>query len=146
MIRIGRSADNHVVLTDILVSRHHLELRQITSTGNGASWQVTSQGTNGTFLNGILLTGESVLPDGSVLQLAQGGPLLKFQIEPVTSAKKPAVSPDTCTHEGNSANNLFCIHCGQPITVQHNIRHYQVLRTLGTGRYGDDVFGLGCRR
>jgi serine/threonine protein kinase, bacterial len=136
VIRIGRSADNHVVLTDILVSRHHLELRQITSARNGASWQVTSQGTNGTFLNGVLVTGESILPDNSLLQLAQGGPLLKFQIEPVTSAKKPAVSPDTCTHEGNSPNNLFCIHCGQPITVEQNIRHYQVLRTLGQGGMG----------
>ena len=158
IIRIGRAADNHVVLTDSLVSRHHLELRQVDSASNGAAWQLISQGTNGTFLNGVLVI-QSPLPDNSLLQLAQGGPILQFQIQEVTvvetglrsldmqgteenaaetfySAKNPANSSSTCTHEGNSPNNLFCIHCGQPLSVQQRIRHYQVLRTLGQGGMG----------
>jgi serine/threonine protein kinase, bacterial len=158
IIRIGRAADNHVVLTDSLVSRHHLELRQVGSASNGGTWQLISQGTNGTFLNGILVI-QSPLPDNSVLQLAQGGPILQFQIQDVTvletglrsqqiqeteenaaetlySAKNPANSSYTCTHEGNLPNNLFCIHCGQPLCVQQKIRHYQVLRTLGQGGMG----------
>jgi serine/threonine-protein kinase len=158
IIRIGRAADNHVVLTDSLVSRHHLELRQVGSASNGGTWQLISQGTNGTFLNGILVI-QSPLPDNSLLQLAQGGPILQFQIQDVTvletgvrsqqmqgteensaetlySAKNPVNSSYTCTHEGNSPNNLFCIHCGQPLSVQQKIRHYQVLRTLGQGGMG----------
>lgn len=161
VIRIGRAADNQVVLTDNLVSRYHLELRQINSGNNGGSWQVISQGTNGTFLNSVLVT-QSLLPDNSLLQLAQGGPLLKFEIQPIkspapkltgkevgaqieataksfieiVSVKTPATSRSTCTHEGNSPNNLFCIHCGQPLTVQKVIRYYQVLRTLGQGGMG----------
>ncbi|MBD2529639.1 protein kinase [Nostoc flagelliforme FACHB-838] len=158
IIRIGRAADNHVVLTDSLVSRHHLELRQVGSASNGGTWQLISQGTNGTFLNGILVI-QSPLPDNSLLQLAQGGPILQFQIQDVTvletsvrspqmpgteenavetfySAKYLANSSYTCTHEGNSPNNLFCIHCGQPLSVQQKIRHYQVLRTLGQGGMG----------
>ena len=158
IIRIGRAADNHVVLTDSLVSRHHLELRQVDLASNGAAWQLISQGTNGTFLNGVLVI-QSPLPDNSLLQLAQGGPILQFQIQEVTvvetglrspdmqgteenaaetfySAKNPANSSSTCTHEGNSPNNLFCIHCGQPLSVQQRIRHYQVLRTLGQGGMG----------
>ncbi|MEH2373016.1 protein kinase domain-containing protein [Nostoc sp.] len=158
IIRIGRAADNHVVLSDSLVSRHHLELRQVDSPSNGAAWQLISQGTNGTFLNGVLVI-QSPLPDNSLLQLAQGGPILQFQIQEVTvvetglrspdmqrteenaaetfySAKNPANSSSTCTHEGNSPNNLFCIHCGQPLSVQQRIRHYQVLRTLGQGGMG----------
>ncbi len=158
IIRIGRAADNHVVLTDSLVSRHHLELRQVDLASNGGAWQLISQGTNGTFLNGILVT-QSPLPDNSLLQLAQGGPILQFQIQEVTvletglrspdmqrteenaaetfySAKNPANPSSTCTHEGNSPNNLFCIHCGQPLSVQQRIRHYQVLRTLGQGGMG----------
>ncbi|MHC5673785.1 protein kinase domain-containing protein [Nostoc sp.] len=157
IIRIGRAADNHVVLTDSLVSRHHLELRQVDLASNGGAWQLISQGTNGTFLNGILVI-QSPLPDNSLLQLAQGGPILQFQIQEVTvvetglrpdmqrteenaaetfySAKNPANSSSTCTHEGNSPNNLFCIHCGQPLSVQQRIRHYQVLRTLGQGGMG----------
>ncbi|MDM9583769.1 protein kinase [Nostoc sp. GT001] len=158
IIRIGRAADNHVVLNDSLVSRHHLELRKVGDASNGDAWQLISQGTNGTFLNGILVL-QSPLPDNSLLQLAQGGPILQFQIQEVTvletglrsqqiqgieenaaetlySAKNPANSSSTCTHEGNSPNNLFCIHCGQPLSVQQRIRHYQVLRTLGQGGMG----------
>ncbi|MEH2024840.1 protein kinase domain-containing protein [Nostoc sp.] len=161
IIRIGRAADNHVVLTDSLVSRHHLELRQVGSASNGDAWQLISQGTNGTFLNGILVI-QSPLPDNSLLQLAQGGPILQFQIQEVTvletglrspqspqmqgteenaaetlySAKNLANSSSTCTHEGNSPKNLFCIHCGQPLSVQQRIRHYQVLQTLGQGGMG----------
>ncbi|MEH2420599.1 MAG: protein kinase [Nostoc sp.] len=158
IIRIGRAADNHVVLTDSLVSRHHLELRQVGSASNGDAWQLISQGTNGTFLNGVLVI-QGSLPDNSLLQLAQGGPILQFQIQEVTvletgllppdiqgteenaaatiySAQGGANSSSTCTHEGNSPNNLFCIHCGQPLSVQQKIRHYQVLRTLGQGGMG----------
>lgn len=158
IIRIGRAADNHVVLTDSLVSRHHLELRQVDSADNGGGWRLVSQGTNGTFLNGVLVI-QSSLPDNSLLQLAQGGPILQFQIQEVTvletgvrsqqmqateenavatvySAQAGANSSSTCTHEGNSPNNLFCIHCGQPLSVQQKIRHYQVLQTLGQGGMG----------
>ncbi|WP_375471644.1 protein kinase [uncultured Nostoc sp.] len=159
IIRIGRAADNHVVLNDSLVSRHHLELRKIGDASNGDAWQLISQGTNGTFLNGILVL-QSPLADNSLLQLAQGGPILQFQIQEVTeletglrsqqqiqgteenaaetlySAKNLANSSSTCTHEGNSPNNLFCIHCGQPLSVQQKVRHYQVLRTLGQGGMG----------
>ncbi|MEH2235265.1 protein kinase domain-containing protein [Nostoc sp.] len=158
IIRIGRAADNHVVLTDSLVSRHHLELRQVGSARNGDAWQLISQGTNGTFLNGVLVI-QSPLPDNSLLQLAQGGPILQFQIQEVTALETGLLSPQmqgteenavetvysaqgransfsTCTHEGNSPNNLFCIHCGQPLSVQQKISHYQVLRILGQGGMG----------
>jgi serine/threonine-protein kinase len=156
VIRIGRASDNHVVLSDSLVSRYHLELRQVTSAKNVGSWQVISQGTNGTFLNGVLVM-QSSLPDNSLLQLAQGGPLLQFQVQQipdtwlrspengevnennpaqVSSASSSASLSYTCKHEGNSPSNLFCIHCGQPLSVQHQIRQYQVLRTLGQGGMG----------
>ena len=159
IIRIGRAADNHVVLNDSLVSRHHLELRKVGDASNGHAWHLISQGTNGTFVNGILVL-QSPLPDNSLLQLAQGGPILQFQIQEVTvletglrsqqqiqgaeenaaetlySARNLANLSSTCTHEGNSPNNLFCIHCGQPLSVQQRIRHYQVLRTLGQGGMG----------
>ena len=133
VIRVGRSADNHVVLTDSLVSRHHLEIRR-NSSGDG--WQVISHGTNGTFLNGTLIY-QSPLLNNSLLQLAKGGPMLQFQMEQVTLNQKninPVIS--TCTHEGNAPGNLFCIHCGQPLSVQKTIRNYQVLRTLGQGGMG----------
>jgi serine/threonine protein kinase, bacterial len=158
VIRIGRAADNHVILTDSLVSRHHLEIRQISSAGGG-SWQIISKGTNGTFLNGVLVIQDS-LPNNALLQLAQGGPILQFQTQDsippewksvaagdsplsgvgsLAGTSSPKSSNNlgvTCSHEGNSPQNLFCIHCGQPLSVIQTIRHYQVLRTLGQGGMG----------
>lgn len=133
VIRIGRAGDNDVVLSDILVSRYHLELRQVKLSKNNhvSCWQVISQGTNGTFVDGRLVS-QFPLADNSLLQLAQGGPILRFQYQQVPAE---ALAP-TCNHEGNSPNNLFCIHCGQPISVKQKIRQYQVLRTLGQGGMG----------
>jgi serine/threonine-protein kinase len=132
LIRVGRSADNDVVLTDNLVSRYHLEIRR-NSSGDG--WQVVSHGTNGTFLNGVLIH-QSQLPDNSLLQLAKGGPMLQCQMQQVTIKQSTNAVVSNCTHEGNTPGNLFCIHCGQPLSVQQTIRNYQVLRTLGQGGMG----------
>ena len=149
VIRIGRAVDNHVVLTDNSVSRYHLELRFITNP-KGDIWEIISQGTNGTFLNGSLIT-KSILTDNSLLQLATGGPLIQVQIQklspvitpPLSSSAgeinqgiKPVFSGSRCTHEGNDPGNVFCVHCGQPIFVQKTIRYYQVIRTLGKGGMG----------
>ena len=138
-IRIGRSPDNDVVLSDSRVSRYHLELRRIDISavrvgGNFTStaWRLFNQGTNGTFVDGVLVS-QAWLANGSLLQLAQGGPMLKFQIEATPRPKPRAV---ICTHSGNTPGNLFCIHCGQPLQVQRTIRQYQILRTLGQGGMG----------
>ena len=149
-IRIGRAPDNNVVLNDTLVSRYHLELRRTNQATPNGSWQLVNQGKNGTFLNGILVS-QGLLVDGSLIQLAQGGPLLKFQVTTqvatATAQKSPqaagdpagsqaAASQPGCNHAGNPPQNLFCIYCGRPIKVQRTIRQYQVLRTLGQGGMG----------
>lgn len=146
-IRIGRSPDNDVILNDPLVSRHHLELRE-TSAKSGSLWQLVNQGTNGTFLNGILVS-RSIVPDDALIRLAREGPLLKFQIHESPSLAPTPISPtqeqlisaqsqaNPCTHQGNPPAHLFCIHCGQPLVpIQRVIRQYQVLRTLGQGGMG----------
>lgn len=146
VIRVGRATDNDIVLDSNLVSRYHLELRNTNSAGNVDSWEVISKGTNGTFLNGVLVT-QAQLTGNCFLQLARGGPILKLELlklEPLkpelqqqpTSAKTPVVESVTCTHEGNSPDNLFCIYCGKPLSVKLTIRHYQVLQTLGQGGMG----------
>ena len=135
VIRIGRSPDNDVVLTSNLVSRHHLELRRLNQTDD-RSWQLINRGTNGTFLNGMLVS-QSLLAEGSLIQLAREGPTLKFQS--TTLSPHLPISPPPhllCTHPGNPPNSLFCIHCGQPLSVQRQIRQYLILRTLGQGGMG----------
>ncbi len=146
-IRIGRSPDNDIILDDPLVSRYHLELR-VSSSKPGSLWQLVNQGTNGTFLNGVLVS-RGLVPDHALIRLAREGPLLKFQLQKSTAPPPPLESkvkaplitppptPDVCTHQGNPSENLFCIHCGQPLVrVQQVIRRYQVLRTLGQGGMG----------
>lgn len=149
-IRIGRSPDNDVILNDPLVSRHHVELR-VSSSQSGDLWQLVNQGTNGTFLNGILVS-RGLVPDEALIRLAREGPMLKFQnhksTTPPTSSPVPlpleeeewptlSQKPNLCTHSGNPPANLFCIHCGQPLVpVQKVIHQYQVLRTLGQGGMG----------
>ncbi len=142
MIRVGRAADNDIVLDNNLVSRYHLELRNTNYKNKVDSWEIVSKGTNGTFLNGVLVT-QAPLTNNCFLQLARGGPILKLEFlklelhpnEP-TSAQIPAAESESCTHEGNSPDNLFCIYCGKPLSIQLTIRHYQVLRTLGQGGMG----------
>jgi serine/threonine-protein kinase len=148
-IRIGRAPDNDVVVNDPMVSRHHLEMHKI----DDLKWQLVNHGTNGTFLNGILVS-QSLVNSESLIQLAQGGPVLKFQlytspvvatanaaslppIPPIPPIQPAIASSPVCTHAGNPPGNLFCIHCGQPaVQVQLFIRQYQVLRTLGQGGMG----------
>ncbi|NEO92309.1 MAG: FHA domain-containing protein, partial [Moorea sp. SIO3G5] len=138
-IRIGRAPDNDVIVDHPIVSRHHLELRASASP-SGPMWQLVNQGANGTFLNGVLVS-QGVLPEKALIQLAQKGPLLQFQVQtqqlpslapkPLTETTKP------CQHQGNAPGNLFCIHCGQPLVpVERVIRNYYVLRTLGQGGMG----------
>jgi serine/threonine protein kinase, bacterial len=132
-IRIGRSPDNDVAINEPLVSRRHLELHQV----NENQWRLINQGVNGTFLNGILVSQALVMPN-STIQLAQSGPLLKFDLEQVAVPEAASATPETvCRHEGNTPGSLFCIHCGEPIVeVERSIRQYKVLRTLGQGGMG----------
>lgn len=135
VIRIGRATDNDIVIMDDLVSRHHLQLLPINSAQNTPVWQLVNQGINGTYVNGVAVT-RSQLPAQAQLQLAKGGPILRFEATIPPPTPSVSASHQTCTHEGNPASNLFCIHCGQPLNVQKTIRNYQVLRTLGQGGMG----------
>lgn len=139
VIRVGRSPENQVVLDDPVVSRQHLELHPPQNSQSGDYWQLVSYGTNGTFVNGQFVSHQGWVNDGALIQLASGGPVLKFQLG-VPAAKPQTASPRrgsaTCTHANNPPNTLFCIHCGQPIQVERQIREYQVLKTLGQGGMG----------
>lgn len=153
-VRVGRSPDNDVVIDNPVVSRQHLELKKMDASSVDETWQLVSHGTNGTFINGTLVTATTV-KHGTLIQLARDGPILRFTLErlqTVTSSSNSGISasrksPETvnqklpvpqpvCTHQDNPAENLFCIHCGQPIQVERTIRDYQVLRTLGIGGMG----------
>ena len=132
IIRVGRAPDNDVTISDNLVSRYHLELHKIGNSPSSNSWRLVSKGTNGTFINGVLIN-QTIVSDGSLLELARGGPLLQFQVK--TGASYTA--QECCSRGGdNPPGTLFCIYCGKPIRVERTIRQYQVLRILGQGGMG----------
>jgi serine/threonine-protein kinase len=139
VIRIGRAPNNDIVLHGYYqVSRQHLELIE-----EDRQWRLISRGTNGTFLNHVLVT-EEILKHNDLIRLAENGPIFKFQLESSVGDPEsndlgfddPEVAK-TCTHEGNPSDSIFCIHCGQPLVEQEQyIGPYQILRTLGRGGMG----------
>jgi serine/threonine-protein kinase len=166
VVRIGRAPGNQIILNDPVVSRFHLELHQIPPGQNdepSPCWELVNFSVNGTFLEGQAIAQKQLAQD-MLVQLAKGGPLLRFQVqltpatsnlpasgpvsapppvkisEPHPAAISPAAAresaPTRCTHAGNPPENLFCIHCGQPVWVEKTIRQYQVLRVLGRGGMG----------
>ncbi|MGW0818576.1 FHA domain-containing protein [Streptomyces viridiviolaceus] len=56
-VRIGRAADNDLVLDDLLVSRHHAELRSLS---DGTYEIVDLHSHSGTYLNGVRVTSAAV--------------------------------------------------------------------------------------
>jgi ABC-type multidrug transport system ATPase subunit/pSer/pThr/pTyr-binding forkhead associated (FHA) protein len=62
-LRIGRSPDNDIVVPDLIVSRHHAELRE---TGDGRYEIVDLGGHNGTFVNGRRVT-SAVLDESDIV-------------------------------------------------------------------------------
>ncbi len=144
LIRVGRSPDNDIVLDEPVVSRYHLELQKTAQAEQRNAWYLVNRGTNGTFVNGTLMS-QGFISDGSLIQLARGGPTLRVNLNP-SAAANPSPNPPAivsvgvatpvCSHTGNPPGHLFCMHCGQPIRVERIIREYQVLRVLGQGGMG----------
>ena len=89
VIRIGRAADNDVVLYSAVVSRHHLEIRK-----EGKQWLAVSLGINGTYIDGeeIVKDQKVVVSDGMIVRLASSGPKIQIHLEPEPSTGKTALS------------------------------------------------------
>lgn len=78
-ITVGRLPDNDVVLDDLLVSRHHAELRR-----DARGWTITDLGTgNGTFVNGARVRSATVGPRDVI---GIGHALLQLQGERLVAA------------------------------------------------------------
>jgi ABC transport system ATP-binding/permease protein len=79
-LRIGRAEDNDIVLSDLVVSRHHAELRH---TGDGRYEIVDLGGHNGTFVNGVrissmVLTEQDIVGIGRTTLRLVGDELQEF--------------------------------------------------------------------
>jgi pSer/pThr/pTyr-binding forkhead associated (FHA) protein len=79
-LRIGRSADNDIVLDDLIVSRHHAELRR-----SGSGYEIADLGShNGTFRNGERVSSSEPVTELDVIGIGHstfrlaGGQLRQF--------------------------------------------------------------------
>lgn len=109
VIRIGRSADNEVVLYSSVVSRYHVELRYQTQ-----HWEVHNKGANGTYWDEKLITKQDIV-HGMVIRLATSGPKLQFSLDnnaptpvPKTARTRPqrTSNDDTTQTIGEEIINL----------------------------------------
>jgi pSer/pThr/pTyr-binding forkhead associated (FHA) protein len=74
IIKIGRCADNHIVLRSSVVSRYHLELRRM-----GNRWKLINFGNNGTYKGGQPIT-ELEIQNETIIRLALSGPQLQINL------------------------------------------------------------------
>ncbi|MEA5512079.1 FHA domain-containing protein [Crocosphaera sp. UHCC 0190] len=97
-IRIGRSMDNEVVLYSAVVSRHHLEIRR-----EGNNWEVVNIGTNGTYVDGQLIS-KTLATDGMIIRLASSGPKIQIHIPPEESPIQRQLAQLTRSLSSSSAD------------------------------------------
>jgi serine/threonine protein kinase, bacterial len=144
-IQIGRSPEHQVVIDRPSISRLHATIVYTSVRADVGYWEIRNLGTNGTLVNDVTID-RVLLTNGDRIRLSPDGALLTvsfLEAAPVIPSS-PIAPPPTCTHSGNPPNTLFCIHCGQPITVSHHIvggaspteKRYQILKTLGQGGMG----------
>ena len=85
-LSVGRAVDNDVVLTDIAVSRRHLEL-----SWDGDAWVLRDRGSgNGTLINERIEDGRCHLRDGDRIEI--GNTVFRFDHPPSAQAAAPTMT------------------------------------------------------
>lgn len=128
-LQIGRSPAHQISIDRPSISRHHATITYTSLRQGGGYWEIINHSANGIFVNSFS-TNKVLLTDRDRIQLAQDGVLLTVRLD------LELVAPVVCNHPDNLADTLFCTHCGQPITISHRIRDYQILKILGVGGMG----------
>ncbi len=83
-LRIGRSPENEISLTDPQVSRLHVELIY-----RDGQWHLISHGRNGTWIRGSRVE-RAVLSNRAIFQLGSSGPMLQLLTEQAGSEARSA--------------------------------------------------------
>ena len=142
-IGIGRSPDCQVFIDRPEISRLHATIDYTSLRQGGGYWEVTNFSGNGTFVNDISTLSEGshrkyqvLLTTGDRVKLSKSGTLLTIKLDVEIVKPAPVAAVVLCKHLDNPPDTLFCIHCGQPIAVSHQIGRYQILKTLGIGGMG----------
>lgn len=104
---VGRAPDNGIVISDDVVSRHHMEVKPET----GEWWVYNLSSTNGVYIDGRLITNKEVLHFPVLIALGVAGFYLRIQHSHQTVAAKPSlVSPSTVISVPDSQANTASLH------------------------------------
>ena len=76
--------------------RHHLEIRYEKN-----HWQIVNLGTNGTYIEGKLVSQKEVT-DGMTIRLASSGPTIKICLSSEESSIKPQLAQMNQSHSSSS--------------------------------------------
>lgn len=87
-VSLGRSANSEIVFGDPEVSRHHAQI----SCQQGAYFVADWGSTNGTFVNGQRVIGQTRLQDGDEIELGDAVRLVFYQAAPHNAAEPPPQS------------------------------------------------------
>jgi pSer/pThr/pTyr-binding forkhead associated (FHA) protein len=87
---LGRSPDNHVVITDDGVSRFHARLLY----DNGALWLQDAGSRNGIFVNDKRLTGHRALKVGDEIRIAEHTFKVTWDDDTPAAPPRPPVTPE----------------------------------------------------
>jgi hypothetical protein len=88
VIKIGREADQHVLISHPHVSRQHAELRFC-----DGQWQLVSLGRNGVVVDGKRVT-DALAHNGFIFRLGVEGPTLRFFDTPPSTNNSVTISAD----------------------------------------------------
>lgn len=98
LLTVGRDPGNDIVIGDPQVSRHHARIRR-----QGSLMVIEDVGsTNGTYINGMLLTNPHTLTPGDVVSLGDAITLTYHEMAVATTeplAGRPTISPARPSHE-----------------------------------------------
>ncbi|PSB59522.1 FHA domain-containing serine/threonine-protein kinase [Chamaesiphon polymorphus] len=138
-IEIGRSPERQVVIDRPSISRLHATISYTSLRQGGGYWEISNHSPNGTSVNQIAVVqgkGSTLVTNDARIELSNAGTLLTVELDVAPLHVHLPAAPVKCEHPDNPPNTLFCIHCGEPVTVIRQIRQYQVLKTLGQGGMG----------
>ncbi|MBZ5591000.1 MAG: transglycosylase SLT domain-containing protein [Acidobacteriia bacterium] len=131
--RIGRSAENDVIITDAaIVSGHHVEIRK-----QGTTYRLCDlNSTNGTYLNGQRVAEEVLLDPPCVIRMGADGPELSFVLEdaPPVDLNQTILAPSAplviAPEEETEPVGMSKVHDD---LLSEAVERARVARRMGTG-------------
>ena len=146
-ILVGRKLTNDLRFDahgDLDVSARHADIRE-----RGGRWYVVDNGsTNGTFLNGLFVKGESVIKDGDIIAFGKNGPTVEVRAKGEATGSTPAVPRTAPRPTVKSTQTRMSTHERVAVAVREQTRGMKttlVGSMIGLGALAIVAYWIGTR-